>query len=167
VLGITASVRSLHDCGPEMETARFDPLDLGPREERDLRISLEALSWLASTAVARWHQLDDEARLTLVSQVHEVASDLGRLARQRWDAAPNGDRHATFSLLSFLTPRELEVLRAIANGRSTAGIASGLGISPATVRTHVTNLLAKLGLHSRVEAVSLILGHGSGSVHIS
>jgi DNA-binding NarL/FixJ family response regulator len=166
VLGITASVRALHDCGPEMQAARFDPLDLGPREERDLRVSLEALSSLASTAVARWDEVDDEARLTLVRQVHEVASDLGRLARQRWDAA-NGDRPGTLSLLSFLTPRELEVLRAIANGRSTAGIASGLGISPATVRTHVTNLLAKLGLHSRVEAVSLILGHGSGSVHIS
>jgi DNA-binding NarL/FixJ family response regulator len=149
-----------------METAWFDPLDLGPREERDLRVSLEALSSLASTAVARWHEVDDEARLTLVRQVHEVASDLGRLARQRW-AAANGDRPGTFCLLSFLTPRELEVLRAIANGRSTAGIASGLGISPATVRTHVKNLLGKLGLHSRVEAMSLILGHGSGSLHIS
>jgi DNA-binding NarL/FixJ family response regulator len=146
-----------------METARFDPIDLGPREEPDLRVSLEALGSLASTAVARWHELDDEARVTLVRQVHDVASDLGRLARQRWDAAANGDRHGTFNLLSFLTPRELEILRAIANGRSTAGIASGFGISPATVRTHVTNILAKLGLHSRVEAVSLILGHGSGS----
>ena len=70
-----------------MEAARVDPLDLGRREERDLQVSLGALRSLASTAVARWHELDDEARLTLVREVHEVASDLGRLARQRWDAA--------------------------------------------------------------------------------
>jgi DNA-binding NarL/FixJ family response regulator len=59
--------------------------------------------------------------------------------------------------LLLLTPREIEVLEALTDGHSTTKIASLLGISTATVRTHVKSLLSKLGLHSRVEAVSLIL----------
>jgi len=63
--------------------------------------------------------------------------------------------------LFLLTPREIEVLQAMADGHSTARIAVVLGISTGTVRSHVKSLLGKLGLHSRVEAVSLILrNHG-------
>jgi DNA-binding NarL/FixJ family response regulator len=58
---------------------------------------------------------------------------------------------------SALTRREREVLRLLASGASTRAIASGLGISPATVRNHVHHILAKLGVHSRLEAVILWL----------
>ena len=56
--------------------------------------------------------------------------------------------------LATLTGREREVLRALAEGSTTQGIAFALGISTATVQTHVKNILAKLGVHSKVEAVS-------------
>lgn len=52
-----------------------------------------------------------------------------------------------------LTPRETEVLRLVAQGRSTRDMALLLGISPSTVRNHVEHLFAKLDVHSRLAAV--------------
>jgi DNA-binding NarL/FixJ family response regulator len=59
-----------------------------------------------------------------------------------------------------LTPRELEILKSLAKGKSGTAIASELHIAPLTVRTHVRNLLNKLGAHSRLEAVSFGLKYG-------
>jgi DNA-binding NarL/FixJ family response regulator len=59
--------------------------------------------------------------------------------------------------LARLTQREQEVLREMAEGRDTAAIAERLFLSPHTVRTHVKHILAKLGVHSSVEAVSIVL----------
>jgi len=52
-----------------------------------------------------------------------------------------------------LTRREREVLRLLAAGISQEGIASRLFISPKTVATHIQRVLAKLGVHSRAQAV--------------
>lgn len=59
-----------------------------------------------------------------------------------------------------LTAREMEILRELAACRGTGQIAEALGISPLTVQSHVKNILAKLGLHSKVEAVALAWREG-------
>lgn len=58
-----------------------------------------------------------------------------------------------------LTPRELDVLRALSQGLSTHEICDQLSISPNTLRTHVQNIVAKLRVHSKLEAVTFALRH--------
>jgi PAS domain S-box-containing protein len=61
-----------------------------------------------------------------------------------------------------LTLRQLDVLRHLAAGHSTDRIADSLAISPETVRNHIRNIFASLGVHSRLEAV--LKGHDLGLV---
>ena len=53
-----------------------------------------------------------------------------------------------------LTPRELEVLRLIADGQTNKGVANALGLSERTVDRHVSNILGKLGVASRAAATA-------------
>jgi DNA-binding NarL/FixJ family response regulator len=71
---------------------------------------------------------------------------LGRMRRERPEPAPPGEESHN------LSPRELEVLRLIARGLENPSIADALGISQHTVRKHVSSILSKLGLPSRVQA---------------
>ena len=64
--------------------------------------------------------------------------------------------------LAGLTPREVEVLRLLVEGRSNRQIAEQLFISGKTASVHVTNLLSKLGVHSRLEAAAMARRLGLG-----
>ena len=59
-----------------------------------------------------------------------------------------------------LTPRELEILQALAEGAPSDRIASDLGMSKHTLRTHTQNILTKLGVHSKVEAIVAAIRFG-------
>jgi DNA-binding NarL/FixJ family response regulator len=59
-----------------------------------------------------------------------------------------------------LTPRETEILQLMAQGTTTEDIAQRLGVSPYTLRTHVQNILTKLGVHSKLEALAFAIRHG-------
>jgi two-component system nitrate/nitrite response regulator NarL len=64
------------------------------------------------------------------------------------------------AVLDTLTPREAEVLWRAAHGHTNRKIADALVISPETVKTHVRNILLKLGLHSKADLRLLILDLG-------
>ncbi|HYT79698.1 MAG TPA: response regulator transcription factor [Actinomycetota bacterium] len=84
----------------------------------------------------------------------DIGAILGRLQKVREIRTDEGQ------LVARLTPRELEVLQLLADGKSTAEIAQSLFISPRTVRSHVKSVLAKLGAHSKLEAVTMALRYG-------
>ena len=62
--------------------------------------------------------------------------------------------------LARLTRREREVLALLADGADNDSIAQALVISPQTARTHIQNVLSKLGVHSRLEAAAFVLQNG-------
>jgi two-component system, NarL family, nitrate/nitrite response regulator NarL len=79
---------------------------------------------------------------------------LRRLIERQREAARAAER------LVALTPREREVLSLLVEGHDAAGMAAVLFISPETARTHVQRVLRKLGVHSRLEAVTLVATTG-------
>ena len=65
---------------------------------------------------------------------------------------------------SIPSPRELEVLRLVAAGGTNASIAGVLFLSPATVKRHVTNILAKLDISTRADAIAYAYRTGLAGV---
>jgi DNA-binding NarL/FixJ family response regulator len=111
--------------------------------------------------------LKDASPETLTAAIRAVASGQGLIAPEvtrrlitRFAAAsPDPARRRELDKLS---QREREVLLEVAHGRSNGQIARRLFIGEATVKSHVSSVLLKLGLHSRVQAV--ILAYETGLV---
>ena len=96
-----------------------------------------------------------------------LAGVAAEVARRLSEAAPEhrADETALRQINESLTPREIEVLRLLAAGIGTDDIAQRLNLSRSTVRNHVQNLLPKLRVHTRVEAVVLALKAGLVHLH--
>lgn len=88
----------------------------------------------------------------VVDAIRQVASGHSLIA-PRIVAALLSKRREMDAQFESLTPREKEVLRMMAEGASSRDIASRLGISYATVRTHIRSLGSKLGVHSKLQAI--------------
>jgi DNA-binding NarL/FixJ family response regulator len=89
----------------------------------------------------------------LVLPASELAVVVGKLGRR-------GPELSNQVRLASLTTRENEVLMALCDGKSTNEVAGIFGISRMTVQSHVKNILSKLAVHSKIEAVTLAWRYG-------
>ncbi len=100
----------------------------------------------AAKAAADGEVLIDPATLTRL---------LAQVARER------EEQRDAMVLLGDLTERERQILQLLAAGKRNDDIAAELFISPQTVQTHVRNILGKLRVHSKLEAVAFAVKHGA------
>ena len=121
----------------ESEDALLDAIDAG------------AIAYLTKSATA-----DEIIRAVRKASVGEVLIPVGlfakAIARQR---KVGNEKQAREKLLAEFTPRELDVLRLLADGHDTQTLARRLGIAPHTVEWHVTHVIEKLRVHSKLQAV--------------
>lgn len=134
---------------------------------------LDEYAFAALRAGASGFLLKDAEPAALVTAIRTVASGEAvvapRVTRRMLElfaphlpVHPDAPPTATDPRLADLTPREVEVLRAVARGLSNAEIATELVLSEATVKTHVGRILAKLEVRDRVQAV--IVAYETGLV---
>jgi DNA-binding NarL/FixJ family response regulator len=121
----------------ESEDALLDAIDAG------------AIAYLTKSATA-----DEIIVAVRKASIGEVLIPVGlfakAIARQR---RLGNEKQARDKLLAEFTPRELDVLRLLADGHNTQDLANLLGIAPHTVEWHVTHVIEKLRVHSKLQAV--------------
>ncbi len=115
----------------------------------------------AVRAGAIGYLLKDTQADELCGAIHAAAAGQVRLAPQAAARLMNEVR--TPENPDMLTEREMEVLRLLAQGQANKEIARSLHIAEKTVKTHVSNILAKLGLQSRTQAALYALRVGIAS----
>ena len=108
----------------------------------------------ALRAGARAYILKGHVHRELLETIHTVHAGGKRIPP---DIATELAEHATDDELSF---REIEVLRLVATGNSNKEIADQLSIGEATVKSHLSNILSKLGANDRAHAVTIGLTRG-------
>ena len=99
-------------------------------------------------------------RLEIVDSLRRAISGELVLPAEELSSLVATIRPSVADSLARLTDREREILHLFADGSATAEVAATLRISVGTVQSHAKNVLAKLGVHSKVEAVRLVLREG-------
>lgn len=130
-------------CAPLIMLARGEAVSGFELGVTSVRGAVRKLRVSTLRLLAKRHAADPAGRPGILHVV-EALDDAGAGASE---AAP-------------LTPREREVLVLVASGLQNKEVAAKLGLSLATVRNHVHNILEKLGLHSKLEAVALAFRNG-------
>ncbi|HSJ44497.1 MAG TPA: response regulator transcription factor [Euzebyales bacterium] len=117
----------------------------------------------AGAAAVLHKSVDVTELLEVIRRVAHGATVLAAGPTSSWLRALAAERERTWmarTIRDTLTPRETEILQLLAAGHGSDAIAARLVISADTVQTHVRNLLGKLGVGSRLEAVTLALRMG-------
>lgn len=117
-----------------------------------------ARGYLTKDATAE--EIEDAIRALAEGRTHLDPKIQERLVAAVSDQPLNASDGADEALPDGLTPREAEVLRLIAAGRSNAEIAAALVVSDATVKTHINHVFAKTGARDRAQAVRYAYEHG-------
>jgi DNA-binding NarL/FixJ family response regulator len=148
-------IASVHQASPDTKvvvlTASSDP-----------QLIMQAVQFGADAIVFKDDDIDhimDVVERTR-SDAASVPSATRREARRVPAPVAQAEARATIDELGrFLTDRELEVLEHLVHGESGKHLARQMGIAYSTARTHIQNILAKLGVHSRLEAVAFAVEH--------
>jgi NarL family two-component system response regulator LiaR len=131
----------------------------------DDRLMIEAVEAGASGFLAKEEAAGEVLAAVKAAAEGEVLIDPATLTRLLHQVArEREEQRGAQRLLSDLTDREQQILELLAEGKRNDDIAGGLQISPQTVQTHVRNILAKLRVHSKLEAVAFAVKHGAISV---
>jgi DNA-binding NarL/FixJ family response regulator len=110
------------------------------------------LALRAGAAGFLYKDIDPDALVRAIRSVHDGHTLLAREAAALLSSRPAGQDGRG---IDSLTSREREVLGLLADGRSNREIAKALGVSEKTVKTHVSSVLAKLGVADRTQAAVL------------
>jgi DNA-binding NarL/FixJ family response regulator len=131
----------------------------------DEGLLVEAVEAGASGFLRKTEGVDEFIAAVKAAADGEILIDRAALARLLPKVAREREaRRDAQLLLGQLTDREVEILGQLAKGLRNDDIATKLFISPQTVQTHVRNLLSKLGVHSKLEAVAFAVRHGAVTV---
>jgi DNA-binding NarL/FixJ family response regulator len=153
-IAATAEIKARH---PAMEVVAITSFI----EEDRITAALEAG---ASGFLLKDAEADDLATAIRSAYAGEVYLDpavAGIVARRmRTGAGRSGPERDGEAAVARLTGRERDVLSCVARGLSNRAIATELGMAERTARTHVSNILAKLGLTSRTQAALFAVEHG-------
>ncbi|MHB9861167.1 LuxR C-terminal-related transcriptional regulator [Streptomyces sp. YIM S03343] len=157
-ISLVAGVRSAHPAVRTIVLAEKDD----PRRAA-LALQAGASGWVAKDCSLS--RLLNVIRGVLREETHLPPALLTGVLRELTAAR----KHRTESerLVESLTPREREVLRCMVAGLGRKAVAERLFLSPHTVRTHMQNVLGKLGVHSTLAAVALARRAGVGPVDLA
>jgi DNA-binding NarL/FixJ family response regulator len=126
----------------------------------DERLLVDAVEAGASAFLGKDEAADEVLGAALAAAEGETLIDPATLARLLHQVTKERERRREVeTLFATLSEREWEILRSLVNGERNDDIAASLFISPQTVQTHVRNVLGKLGVHSKLEAVALAVKH--------
>jgi two-component system nitrate/nitrite response regulator NarL len=126
----------------------------------DERVLVDAVEAGASGFLGKDEPADEVLRAAKAAAEGEVLIDPATLSRLLHQVSKEREQtREVEALFETLTDREWDILRHLANGRRNEDVATMLYISPQTVHTHVRNLLGKLRVHSKLEAVALAVRH--------
>jgi len=131
----------------------------------DDRLLVEAVEAGASGFLSKDMPADEILKATKAAAEGEVLIDPVTLTRLLAQVAREREQQRdALALLNDLTERERQILQMLAAGQRNDDIATELYISPQTVQTHVRNILGKLRVHSKLEAVAFAVKHGAITV---
>ena len=131
----------------------------------DERLLVEAVEAGASGFLGKDEAAEELLSAAKAAAEGEVLIDPATLTRLLHSVAlEREERRDALNLLGDLTEREKEILQLLAQGMRNDGIAAKLFISPQTVQTHIRNILGKLRVHSKLEAVAFGVRQGVISV---
>ncbi len=145
------AIRRIRDASPESKVVMLSA-------ESDHAVVGRAIAEGASGYVGKEKPIAEIVDMLSQAANGHVAVDPTLLQQALRPQKPSDD---PLWALQFLTDREWEVMRCIMEGQTTEQMAETLGVQRSTARTHVQNLLTKLGVHSRLQAAALMAAHAS------